>query len=170
MNRKLVILRGAPCSGKTTIAENLRDYDKRIVWLSVDKVKPIFSDFKDETLDEANKTAMTVLSDLLDRDFSVVFDGIFKKPEHLQETLQIAKSRDIPVIIYQLNCSLSTLLERDKTRNGVKHGLWKPLGEELIAGLLKKVEENPIKGAIPLDTEALTLDDCFEEVKKSFEQ
>jgi len=169
MNQKLIILRGAPCSGKTTIAERLRDYDIRIACLSVDKVKPIFSDFKDETLNEANETAMVILENLFDRDFSVVFDGIFKKPEHLQKALQIAKNKQIQVIIYQLNCSLKTLLERDKTRDGVKHGLWQPLGEELIADLLKTVEKNPIENAIMLDTETLLLDECLEIIKKNFE-
>lgn len=169
MTQKLVILRGAPCSGKTTIAEKLRDYDKRIAWLSIDKVKPIFSDFKDETLDEANKIALVVLENLFDRDFSVVFDGLFKKPEHLYDAFQIANKKNIPIVIYQLKCSLDTLLERDKTRDGVKHGLWQPMGEELIAGLLKKVEENPIEDAILLNTEALSLDECIKIVKKNFE-
>lgn len=63
MEQKLIIIRGTACSGKTTIAEKLRDYEKSIVWLSIDKIKPIFSDFKDETLDDVNKTAMVVMRD-----------------------------------------------------------------------------------------------------------
>ena len=50
----------------------------------------------------------------------------------------------------------------------MKHGLWQPLGEELITDLLKTVEENPIENAIVLDTETLLLDECLEIIKKNF--
>lgn len=164
MDQKLIIIRGTACSGKTTIAEKLRDYDKRIVWLSIDKIKPIFSDFKDETLDDVNKTAMVVLQDLLERNFSVVLDGIFKNPEHLYQALQIAEEKNVPVIIYQLNCSLEVLKERDKSRFGGQHAL----GEELITSLYNTVEENPIEDAIPLDTEKLPVHEILGIINQNF--
>lgn len=169
MNQKLIIVRGAACSGKTTICAELRDFDKKIAWLSIDKVKLLFSDSKEEAMDEVNESALVILENLLDRNYSVVVDGIFKKLEHVQEVIEIGKTRKIPVIIYQLKCSLQTLKDRDKNRNGVKQGLWKPLGDELIESLYRKVEENPIHGAIELDTEEKSLDECIEIIKKSLD-
>ncbi len=169
MNQKLVIIRGAPASGKTTLCERLRDFDKKIVWLSIDKIKPVFSEYKDETLDEVNETALVILSSLLDRNYSVVMDGIFKKPEHVQKAIEIGRTRNIPVVVYQLEISLEALQARDKIRAGVKEGCRKPLGDEVIESLFNKVENNPIAGAIKLNTENQTLDECLEMVRKNFE-
>ena len=169
MNQKLIIVRGAACSGKSTIYTELRDFDRKIAWLSIDKVKYLFSDSKDEAMDEVNKSALVILEDLLGRNYSAVVDGIFKKPEHIQEIISVGKTRNISVVIYQLKCSLQTLKDRDKNRDGVKQGLWKPLGDEVIESLYRKVEENPVDGAIELDTEKQSLDECVEIIKKNYE-
>lgn len=168
MAQQLVILRGAACSGKTTIAEQLRDYDKKIAWVSIDNFKRIFSNFQDAALDDVNNSAVLAVTDILDRGFSVVVDGIFKKPEHIQAIKAVGEARKIPVTIYQLDCSLETLKQRDKDRKGVKEGWLPPLGDELIESLFRKVEENPIPGAIHLDTEKLSLEECINIVKKNF--
>ncbi|PJE62687.1 hypothetical protein COU88_03675, partial [Candidatus Roizmanbacteria bacterium CG10_big_fil_rev_8_21_14_0_10_39_6] len=118
MEQKLVILRGASCSGKTTIAESLRDYDARIAWISIDNFKRIFSNFQDAALDDVNKSAIIALRDILSRGFSVIVDGIFKKPEHIQAVVREGEKMNISVVIYQLDCSLETLKLRDKSRKG----------------------------------------------------
>jgi chloramphenicol 3-O-phosphotransferase len=169
MSQKLVILRGAACSGKTTIAESIRNYDGKIAWISIDNFKRIFSNFLDSALDDVNKSAVLTLNDILNRGFSVIADGIFKKPEHLHALIAVAKEKNIPFIIYQLDCSLETLKKRDKTRKGVKAGWFPPLGDELIESLYRKVVENPIENAIHLDTEKLSLEECIRIVKKNFE-
>lgn len=169
MVQKLVILRGAACSGKTAIAEPIRNYDTKVAWISIDNFKRIFSNFQDSALDDVNKSAVTALKDILDRKFSVIVDGIFKKPEHIEAFITEAKVRNIPVVIYQLDCSLKTLKQRDKSRRGVKEGWFPPLGNEVIESLYRKVVENPIEGAINLNTEELSLEECVQTVKKNFE-
>ncbi len=170
MTQKLIIVRGAACSGKTTICKEIRDFDKKIAWLSIDKVKNIFSDFKDEALDDVNQSAVVTLKDLLTRGYSVVVDGIFKNPGHIEEIVKVGKEKNIPVVIYQLECSLKTLKERDKSREGVAQGLWKPLGDEIIESLYRKVEENPIKGAIKLNTEQTPIQESIKTIRRNFEK
>lgn len=169
MSQKLVILRGAPASGKTKLGESLRDFDKKIAWLSIDKVKPIFSDYRDESLDVVNGAAMQMLSYLLAEGFSVVLDGIFKIPEHIQKAIEIGKAQNVPTIIYQLKCSLEVLKERDLNKEGVKEGWRDPLGDKVIESLFKKVEANPIEGAIELDTENKSLEECLEIIRRNFQ-
>ncbi len=43
MTQFLVIIRGAPASGKSSIAKKLRNYSKKVAWLKVDNFKDFFS-------------------------------------------------------------------------------------------------------------------------------
>lgn len=169
MKQVLIILRGAPASGKTTIGENLRDFDKKIVWLKTDNIKMFFSNFEDRTLDEVMGTSIATLSYLLDKGYSVIYDGIFKKSEYTRRAINLAKSKSIPTVAYQLVCSLKTLQERDRTRKGVKEGCRKPLGDELIESLFNTVKDNPIEGAINLNTKEKSLEECLEIIRKNFD-
>lgn len=168
MKQILIVLRGAPASGKTTIAEQLRDFHKKIVWLKTDNFKPFFSDDLDEALDAVMNASLSTLSYLLDQGYSVVFEGIFKDPVYAQRAIQLAEVKNISVIAYQLKCSLNTLQERDGARKGVKEGCRKPLGDELIESLFNRVENKPIDGAIMLDTEKRTLTECISTIQRNF--
>jgi chloramphenicol 3-O-phosphotransferase len=169
MVQKLVILRGAPASGKTTISEKLRDFDNKIVWFKTDSFKQFFSSpGEDRILDEIMETCLATLCNLLDRGYSVIYEGIFQKAEYVQKTVDIGISKNVPVVIYQLSCSLEILKERDRNRKGIKEGCRKPLGDEAIENLFKKLKENPINGAIKLDTQNTSLEDCIEIIRKNF--
>lgn len=167
MKQVLIILRGAPSSGKSTIAKRLRDYDKKIVWLKVDNFKPFFSDNTDLIVDDVNKTAINSLSYLLDQGFSVIMEGIFQDPQYIQQAVNLAKQKNIPVFVYQLSCSLKTLQERDKIREGIKEGCRKLLGDEVIERLYKVIESNPFIENIELDTEKASIDECTNILKKN---
>lgn len=170
MAQVLVILRGAPASGKSTISKALRNFDKKIVWFKTDNLKEFFlNPADDKALDEVFETCYAVLDNLLERGYSVIYEGIFKKPEYAQKAIDIGKERNIPITIYQLECSLETLKKRDKGRSGVTNGIRPPMEETVIESLLRKVEENPIEGAIKLNTEEKSLEDCIEIIGKNFE-
>ena len=168
MKQVLIVLRGAPASGKSTIAKKLRDYDKKIVWLKIDSFKPFFSDDTDLIVDDVNKTALNSLDYFLDQGYSVIMEGIFQNPQYIKKAVDIAKQKSLSVSVYQLDCSLQTLQERDKTREGVKEGCRKVLGYEVIERLYKAIENNPFENIIKLDTEKISLDQCLEIIKKNF--
>lgn len=79
MKQVLVVLRGAPASGKTTFGKNLRNLERKIIWLQVDGFKRFFSEDSDVALDEVNKTALATPSYLLNQGYSVIYDGINKR-------------------------------------------------------------------------------------------
>lgn len=167
MKQVLVILRGAPSSGKSTIAKKLRDYDKKIVWLKVDNFKPFFSDNTDVIVDDVNKTALNSLNYLLDQGFSIIMEGIFQNPEYIQKAVDIAEKKNILSVVYQLDCPLKTLQERDKIREGVKEGCRKTLGDEVIERLFRTIVENPYQNSIRLNTEKTSLEQCLEIIKSN---
>ncbi len=169
MKQFLIILRGAPSSGKSTIAKGLRDYERKITWLKVDNFKPFFAESSDIILEDVNKTALAVLQHLLDQKFSVVMEGVFQNPLYIQEAVDMAKQKNVPSVVYELNCSVKTLQERDKTRPGVKEGCRKQLDDFTITNLSKIIEGNPYEAAIKLDTENVSLDECIQLLKKNFD-
>lgn len=168
MRQALVILRGAPASGKSTLSERLRSKQNKVVWLKLDNLKPFFSEDWGDSLDEVNNIALVIIDRLLSDGFSVVFDGIFKNPNHAMEGVRLAQNKNIPVAIYQLTCSLATLQKREDDRS--KKFQRDHFGKDMIERLYYKVLNNPIEGAIILNTETLSIEDCLQILRKNFEK
>ncbi len=168
MPQFLVIIRGAPASGKTTIAKEIRNYDQKIAWLKVDNFKDFFSDHaqpnEQKNVDEC---ALASLEYLLNNNFSVVMEKIFFDPFIIPKAIEAASKRGILVKVFQLQTPLATLQERDKKRPGVKEGCRQPLGDDVIAKIYAQLEKTFYPGAIPLNTEELTLSECVNVIRKS---
>ncbi|MCR4313467.1 MAG: zeta toxin family protein [Candidatus Roizmanbacteria bacterium] len=169
MKQVLVILRGAPSSGKSTIAKSLRDYEKKIAWLKIDHFKPFFAESSDSILGDVNNTAIIVLYYLLNQKFSIVMEGVFQNPIYIQEAVNIAKQKNIKTVVYELKCSINVLQVRDRIRPGVKEGCRRPLGNFVISNLSNIIEKNPFEDAIKLDTEKTSVDECIKLIKKNFD-
>jgi tRNA uridine 5-carbamoylmethylation protein Kti12 len=166
----LVIIRGAPASGKTTIAKKLRNFRNKIVWLKVDNFKDFFSG--NPSLREqqyVDECALVTLCYLLDKGFSVVMEKIFYNPSVIPLAVNEAKKRGIKVAVFQIRCSLAVLQERDRTRPGVKEGCRKPLGDKTIKRLYDQLEKTFYSGAIVLNTEELSVEECLRKIKESVE-
>ena len=96
MNQFLVILRGGPASGKTTIAKTMRNYPQKVAWLKVDNFKDFFSE--ESTLDQqkyVDECSLASLEYLLDEGFSVVMEKIFFDPFIIPLAIESAKRRNI---------------------------------------------------------------------------
>jgi len=160
-----VIIRGAPASGKTTIAKQMRDFEKKVVWLKVDNFKDFFSsDARLEQQKYVDECALASLEYLLDQGFSVVMEKIFFDPFIIPKAVEAANKRNIIAKVFQIRCSLAVLQERDRNRPGIKEGCRKPLGDEVIEKLFTQLGNTYVPGAIELDTDKLTLDECVAKI------
>jgi predicted kinase len=165
INQFLIILRGVPASGKSTIAKEFRDFDKKIVWLKVDNFKDFFAEDSSVALDYVNGSAIDTLEYLFNQGFSIVMDGVFQETDVIDKALAFAKEKNIKVIVYQIKCSLLVLQERDRTRSGIKEGCRKPLGDEVIKEIYQKLDTTYYPNAKILDTEHISLQECVEIIK-----
>lgn len=164
--QKLIILRGAPSSGKSTIARKLRNFQKKIAWLKVDNFKDFFAEDSSIALDYVNEAAIVTLEYLLNQGFSVVMEGVFQNTKYIKRATETAKKRNIPCRVFQLECSLKTLQMRDKHRPGIKEGCREALGDDVIAHLYSIIGNNPYEEAIKLDTEKHSIEKCIEIIKR----
>lgn len=168
MKQFLIILRGAPASGKSTIAKRLCNFENKIVWLRVDLFKKIFNDEKSEqALNLTNESALVTLAYLLDQGLSVVMEGVFQNSKYVEKARQTAEGKNIKVMIYEFICPPEILIERDKNRKEVKMGCRPVLPEETIEKLADIVAENPVKGAIKIDTDSQSPAQIFEVLNRS---
>lgn len=164
--QKLIILRGAPSSGKSTIAKKLRNFEKKIVWLKVDTFKVFFAEDASNALHFVNESAINTLEYLFEQGFSVAMEGIFQDPKYITLATEVARQKGIPFKVYELECSLKTLQLRDKNRPGVKEGCRKPLGDEVIERIYNIIKKRSWEGTVRLNTEKLSLKECLEVLKK----
>ena len=65
--QRLIILRGPPSSGKSTIAKKLRDFEHKIAWLKVDNFKDFFAEDTSSALQYVNESAIATLKYLFDQ-------------------------------------------------------------------------------------------------------
>jgi chloramphenicol 3-O-phosphotransferase len=170
MNQFLIILRGTPASGKTTIARTMRNFENKIVWLKVDNFKDFFAEDSSIALKFVNGSAVATMSYLFDEGFSVVMDGVFQDTSAITDAVKIASERNIKNIVYEIECSLESLQERDRTREGVKEGFRKPLGDETIESIYKILKDSPYSNAQTINTENKTIEECLGQIKNDLSQ
>jgi predicted kinase len=166
--QKVIILRGVPSSGKSTIAKSYRNYEEKIAWLKVDNFKDFFAEDASAALSFVNGAAVATFEYLLSEGLSVVIDGVFQDTKAIDKAIEIAKKHNVPCKVFELEVSLETLIKRDTIREGVPEGLRKPLGEETITKIYEVYKNNPYSSAIKLNTENNHLEECKKIIKAYF--
>jgi predicted kinase len=164
--QKLIILRGAPASGKSTLAKSFRCFENKYVWLKVDNFKPFFG--SDEALPYVNGAAIATLIYILEQKFSVVMEGVFQDAKAIDEARIIADTLSIPVKVFELDVSLDALKKRDLVREGVPEGMRPALGDEVIEKIYNNLKNNPYPTAIRLNTKVNTIEACKKIIEDSF--
>jgi predicted kinase len=160
MNQFLLILRGIPASGKSTIAKNFRNFERKVVWLKTDNFKEFFAEDSSAALYEVNNSSLTILDYYLSKGYSVIMDGVFQDSSVIDRAMSIAHEKHIRALIYVLTCSLSTSIQRDNNRPGVKEGVRKPLGIETMERIYAVVNNSSHPLAMKLDTEKVSIEEC----------
>jgi len=168
MEQKVIILRGPAASGKTTIAKLLCSFEKKTIWLKVDTFKDFFGD-SDQVLPYVNGAAIATMKYLLDQGFSVVIDGVFQNTAAISEAESFSINKGIPIKVFELETSLESLKKRDITREGVREGFRKPLGNETIERIYQTLKNNPYPGSIILNTETSSLEQCKQIIDETFQ-
>jgi predicted kinase len=158
--QKLIILRGAPASGKTTIAKRLRNFEKKRAWLKVDNFKDFFTEDASRALNYVNGAAVATLNYLLQNSFSVVMDGVFQDTKPIDESCRVADKLNIPNKVFELEATLETLISRDLEREGASEGLRQALGKDTISQIYKTLKSTPYPDSTKLNTEANNLEEC----------
>lgn len=146
--QKIIVIRGAPSSGKSTIAKRFRSYKDKTIWLKVDNFKDFFAKDASEALNYVNSTVFATLKYLVSKEFSVVMYGVFQAIKRIRIDI------DMLYVYYwsmtsKLTLSInSEILENSKkylqSRNQSLSGLVEEYFRLLIKTKKKKVIGSPI--------------------------
>src|SRR5690348_14611175 len=118
MEQRVIVLRGAPSSGKSTIAKSYRNFDEKFAWIKVDNFKDFFADDATSALEYVNGSAIATLEYLIDQGFSVVIEGVFQNPRAMEMAFSASVSRGVPCMLFELDVPLDVLKQRDQARPG----------------------------------------------------
>lgn len=117
--KKLILLSGSPCVGKTTVGQHLFEQYENSAYLDGDWcwcVNP-FS-VKDKRLRNGDKSMSFVLSNYLNSEFEYVFftSVVLTDPTIRENILKDIAATDYEVIGFTLTCSEETLVKRHDQR------------------------------------------------------
>ena len=156
MCKKLILISGSPCVGKTTVGTRLFESYDNSAYLDGDWcwcVHP-FS-VTDTRLRNGDKSKSFVLSNYLDSDFGYVFftSVVLTNPQIRKNILNGITAKDYDVIGFTLTCSEETLKKRHDRRGdkGEMNYYWLHLP--------------PCSGDIVIDTDDKRVQDVVREMK-----
>jgi len=116
MKNLIVIIRGAPASGKTTISRKLSRKFAKSIHIDVDKIR--HADPKAKLTRKefilASKAAAALSNVYFSKGYSIMIDSTFIRPEYLNVLLRDLKGK--PIFLFTLKPDLNELLVRDKSR------------------------------------------------------
>lgn len=117
--KKLILLSGSPCVGKTTIGQHLFEQYQNSAYLDGDWcwcVNPFST--KDPRLRNGDKSMSFVLSNYLHSEFEYVFftSVVLTDPKIRENILNDITAKDYKVIGFTLTCSEETLVKRHDQR------------------------------------------------------
>lgn len=151
-NQKLIIFRGPAGTGKSTVAEKLRDIGKDRIWLQVDALKHFFPHHPQKDRPLLYETAKDLAEFFLSKGFSTIADGTFNKTEWVDWFVDLAKRRKIPWKVFEFRAAVEDVIRRDRERPGVKKGWRKPISKRYLKGGIEFFRKNTYPGAIQIDT------------------
>lgn len=161
-NQKLIMLRGPRGTGKSAVAEKLRDIGKDKVWLHVDRLGHFFPQSLHQAHSLHYKTAKNLAEFFLYKGFSVVADGMFEETEWVNWFVDLAKKKRIDWKVFEFVTSVDDIIKRDRKHPGVKQGWRKPIRRKSLERQIRRFRENSYPEAIQIDTSEKTVKEVVE--------
>ena len=149
MEPVLIIIRGAPSTGKTTIAYLLSKKLPNTILISIDSLVQmnLAQKYSDSECVEArplgHRMAKMLIRDLLKEGTSVIVEEALPFEREIQKLKEPADDLGYHSFVFELTVPLNVALEREKTRPYAREG--KPVEE-----VMRLIERNPCPEAIKI--------------------
>ncbi len=165
-SQTLVVLRGGVATGKTTVAEKLRNEIENVAWVHVDKLKSSFPGYPQSEFAELHEANLLLTEYFIKKGNSVVVDSVFKKISWIDQYKELAEKHGLNFVVFELFVDPKVGIERDQQRPGVVQGWRRPVEKKHVKGSIEMILKNPYPDAIKIDTTNLTVDEIAERIMK----
>jgi len=169
----LIVIHGPSGSDKSTVADLVKVQIKPSVHLGSDRLRFHITDFKTDKIREhfdlTRDIMMGMVSDYLDKGFSIVCEDQFRK-EHVEKLRDIANEKEVYFLSYEVSIDNDLRKSRIGTRN---EKVGKPMPESIVSEGDWQYEEymsNKDNNSVVFDTGKLDpetiADRIIEDIKK----
>jgi predicted kinase len=162
-NQQLIIIRGNSGSGKSAVAERLREeIDGKVAVIGLDTLRRTILKEPDqlENTDVIGLIEQTVVYSL-EKGYTVIVEGILSKPKYKEVLMKLVASADYESHIYYIDVSLEETLKRHRT---------KPIADEVtdeqLASWYQPKNYLDVPGEIIID-ESSTLEETVNSIKSA---
>lgn len=146
---RLMILRGAPGVGKSTISKSINKINSanKRTYISVDAIQHLDLRNPSKSKEQLGiKNAALLVGSFLSEGFDVVLDYVFDNTEDIDITLDVIRKFNVDFFlqIFYLDAPIECVVKRNQSRSGKR-------GEYMNTALLRKlyVKVSNTKGVIP---------------------
>lgn len=161
----LIILRGAPASGKTTVGNILKEELPNTVSIPVDQIiQMIAKEGKwAEFWATGQEAARNLTKHFLGKGFNVVVEELLFEISYIDKIIKIGKKFNAQMFVFELTAPLEVLIKR-KEKGGSK------MKSDLVQRLKEMVSTSPCEGAIRIDTTKKSPEECAEFILKTIKK
>jgi predicted kinase len=144
---RLLIVCGAPGSGKTTIARAIAGLDPKAVHIQTDDFRGMVTepDFSPEESEFVYQAAVAAAACALDAGRLTILDGTFNSRRRRERTMEALSGKCTAVDVVVVTCDLRTALARNASRGGRAR-----VPEDRLADIYSKFEAP--EGGVTVDT------------------
>ncbi|MEA3485720.1 MAG: AAA family ATPase [Candidatus Aerophobetes bacterium] len=157
----LIILRGAPATGKTAICKSIREKRPQTICISFDAVRGFICKNPRRYKVLASEATACLAEFFLKKGFSVTVEELFIHKKEIDCFFSLGKKQNVPVYLFELEASFQDILKRNPKRAIPVYG-----GVENMKRLTRLVSENPDPRAIKIDTSKHSVKECVDLILK----
>ena len=154
---KIILLRGGPNSGKTTIGRLVRDYLKRAVSIPVNTFHRFINRSSRTNKGLAFKGVINLSEFFLGLGYSVIIEDVFIFKKSIDLFFDLGRKINVPVYLFELGVSSETALNRNR-----KWG--PPLIEARTRKLFELIKQNYDSRAIKINAEDFSVSECADKI------
>lgn len=146
LKQTVILIRGGPAVGKTTIGRTLRDHLGSAILISVDEIVKMMGEFTPYTKKWAHIGSRQLAEVYANLGWHIIFEELFDSRRSLENTRQWAVKHDLPCVVFHLTCDFSNVLIRNKEASR------DILTDRKLEELTSKAESSIPSDAIKIDT------------------
>ena len=118
LNQKLIIIRGNSASGKSTVAEQLREtLDGKVAIVGLDTLRRTIL-METDSLENTDTIGLIeqTAKYCLDKGYTIIIEGILSKPKYRDILLRLMETADCETSVFYIDVSIEESIIRHRTK------------------------------------------------------